>query len=188
MPRNDTAMSGEIPRVLLGRITSAQGIKGEIVVASFTADPGDIVAYGPLTDAEGKRQFSLRVVRVSDKGLVARVEGVDDRTTAEKLRGTELWIERHRLPAATDGEYYHIDLIGLKVVAPDSKPIGEIIAVENFGAGDLLDIRLAGSGKTELVPFTDACVPEVDIAGRRVVVHFPETTGAADPNDDDEDV
>lgn len=179
-------MSGDNPRVLLGRITSAQGIKGEIVVASFTADPGDIVAYGPLTDADGQRQFSLDLVRVTDKGIIARVAGVADRTAAEKLRGTEIWIERARLPAATDGEFYHADLIGLKAVAPDGRPIGEIIAVENFGAGDLLDIRLDGSMKTELVPFTDACVPEVDISGRRVVVRFPETTGDADPNDDDD--
>ena len=179
-------MSTSEPRILLGRITGAQGIKGEIVVASFTEEPGDIVAYGPLTDAEGERQFTLDVVRVADKGLIARVEGVADRTAAEKLRGTELWIERRLLPAATDGEYYHVDLIGLKAVDPDGRPIGEIIAVENFGAGDLLDIRLAGSGKTELVPFTDSCVPEVDISGRRVVVRFPETTGDADPNDDED--
>lgn len=186
IPRKGTVVSGQDQRILLGRITGAQGLKGEIVVASYAADPGDIASYGPLSDADGRHTFSLSVVRVADKGVIARVEGVADRTAAEKLKGTELWIDRSLLPAADEREYYHADLIGLKAVAPDGRPIGEIVAVENFGAGDLLDIRLDGSPKTELVPFTDACVPEIDFAGRRVVVRFPETTGDADPNDDDD--
>lgn len=179
-------MSGQNSRILLGRISGAQGLKGEVVVQSFAAEPEDIAAYGPLADAEGQHRFTLSVVRVSDKGVIARIEGVADRTAAEKLRGTELWIERSRLPEAVDGEFYHADLIGLTAVAPDGNPIGVIVAVENFGAGDLLDIRLKGSMKTELVPFTDACVPEIDIAGRRVVVRLPATTGEADPNDDED--
>ena len=104
---------------------------------------------------------------------MARLEGVGDRTAAEALKGVELYVDRDRLPAAAEGEFYHADLIGLAAVDPEGKRIGEIVAVQNFGAGDLLEIRLAGSGKTELVPFTDATIPEVDIAAGRVVVAMP---------------
>lgn len=179
-------MSDAANKILLGRITGPQGLKGEVVVHSYAADPADIAAYGPLTDAEGVRSYSLSVVRVTDKGVIVRVDGIADRTAAEMLRGTELWVERSRLPAEDEGEYYHADLIGLAAVAPDGKRIGEVVAVENFGAGDLLEIRLEGTTKTDFIPFTNACVPEVDIAGRRVVVVFPETTGDADPSDDEE--
>ena len=171
-------------RILLGRIMAAHGIRGEMIVASFAARPEDIAAYGPLSDGAGGRRFALTVVRVGAKGVVARIAGVGDRNAAEALRGTELWVERDRLPAPAAGEYYHADLIGLDAVARDGTPIGRIVAVENFGAGDLLEIRLAGTGRSELVPFTDAFVPSVDIAARRIEVVMPEAA-PDDPEDSD---
>ena len=160
-------------RILLGRIAGAHGIRGEVLIKTFTEAPENVGAYGPLSDESGTRIFKLKSARATPKGVVARLQGVDDRNGAEALKGIALYIERDRLPAAAEGEFYHADLIGLAAVDGDGKPIGEIVAVQNYGAGDLLEIRLAGSSKTELVPFTDAAVPEVDIAARRVVVVMP---------------
>ena len=160
-------------RILLGRIAGAHGIRGEVLIKAFTAAPENIGTYGPLSDESGTRTFKLKSARATSKGVVARLQGVDDRNGAEALKGIALYIERERLPAAAEGEFYHADLIGLAAVDGDGKPIGEIVTVQNYGAGDLLEIRLAGSSKTELVPFTDATVPEVDIAARRVVVVMP---------------
>jgi 16S rRNA processing protein RimM len=162
-------------RILLGRIAGAHGIRGDVLIKTFTAAPENIGAYGPLSDESGTRMFRLESARATPKGVVARLQGVDDRNGAEALRGVALYIERDRLPEAADDEFYHADLVGLAAVSPDGKPAGEIIAVHNFGAGDLLEIRLAGSSKTEFVPFTDEVVPEVDIAARRVVVVMLKT-------------
>ena len=96
---------------------------------------------------------------MTPKGVVARIDGIADRNAAEALKGIELYVDRERLPAAAEGEFYHADLIGLAAVDPAGKPIGEIVGRANFGAGDLLEIRLAGSRKTELMPFTDDTSP-----------------------------
>ena len=162
-------------RVLLGRIAGAHGIRGDVLIKTFTAAPESIGAYGPLADKSGARTFEIQSVRVTAKGVVARLKGVADRNAAEALKGIELYVERERLPAADEGEFYHADLIGLAAVDGEGRPVGEIVAVHNFGAGDLIEVRLAGSGKTELVPFTDDAVPEVDIAARRAVVVIPQT-------------
>lgn len=166
--------------VLLGRIVAAHGLKGEVVIHSFTEVPEDIAAYGPLLMGEGKASLELVSVRSSEKGVIACVAGVADRTAAEALKGTELWVERDRLPPPDEGEFYHADLIGLAAVSPDGQQIGSIIAVQNYGAGDLIEIRLDGTQRTELVPFSDTYVPAVDLAEGRVVVRIPTTTSEGD--------
>ena len=164
-------------RILLGRIAGAHGIRGEVLVHSYTDAPEKIGAYGALSDATRARQFTIKVVRVTPKGVIARIAGVADRNAAEPLKGIELYVERARLPSAAPGEYYHADLIGLETVDTQGRSIGRVAAVQNFGAGDLLEIRLTGSSKTELIPFTDAHVPEVDLAARRAVVVLPTYAG-----------
>jgi 16S rRNA processing protein RimM len=164
-------------RILLGRIADAHGIRGEVLIHSYASAPDNIGAYGPLSDAAGARSFAIESARVTAKGVVARLEGIADRTAAEALKGTELYIDRDRLPDAGEDEFYHADLIGLAAIDPDGNPIGKIVAVQNFGAGDLLEIRVAGSSRTELVPFTEASVPSIDLAARRAVVVLPPTTG-----------
>jgi 16S rRNA processing protein RimM len=167
-------------RLLLGRIAGAHGIRGEVLIHAYTAAPEDIGAYGALSDASGSRSFEVESARATPRGVVARLAGVGDRTAAEALKGVELYISRDRLPAAAEGEFYHADLIGLAVVDPAGNPFGQIVAVQNYGGGDLLEIRLAGSAKTELVLFTDANVPEVDLEARRAVVILPAATGDSD--------
>ena len=114
-------------------------------------------------------------MRVTPKGVICHIAGVDDRNGAEALAGTNLYVDRARLPALPEGEYYHVDLIGLAAVDTAGNPIGEVIAVQNFGASDLLEVRLAGQTTTELVPLTEDFVPAVDLAAGRVTVVLPQS-------------
>lgn len=164
-------------RVLLGRIAGAHGIRGDVLIKTFTAAPESIAAYGLLSDADSLRSFKIESARGTSKGVVARLAGIEDRDAAEALRGTELYLDRDRLPAAAEGEFYQADLIGLAAVDLAGKTLGEIVAVQNFGAGDLLEIRRSGVSRTELIPFTEANVPNVDLAAGLVVVVVPSTSG-----------
>jgi 16S rRNA processing protein RimM len=160
-------------RILLGRIAGAQGLRGEVKINSFTADPENIAAYGPLTDGKG-RQFTLERVRHLKGGaVVALLAGVKDRAAAEALRGTELYVARDQLPEADEDEWYYEDLVGLKAVSPQGDEIGEVLSVQNFGAGDLLEIRPADARQSRFVPFTRAAVPIVDVKNARIVVDPP---------------
>jgi 16S rRNA processing protein RimM len=168
--------------VLLGRITGAHGLKGEVKIATFTAQAADIAAYGPLTSADGTRSFKIASLRSAGGSVIARLSGVTGRNEAEKLRGTGLYVLRAALPPAEEDEYYHSDLIGLAAVSPDGEELGEIIAIQNYGAGDLLEIRAPGSRRTELVPFEQAYVPKVDLEASRVTIVMPayEEPGSAE--------
>ena len=166
-------MAGAGKRILLGRIAAAHGIRGEVLIRAFTARPEDIGAYGPL-DRGGGRTVEVEAVRVTSKGVVASIAGIGDRNAAEALKGTALYVARDRLPPPDEGQFYHADLVGLAAVDPEGRPLGEVVAVHNHGAGDLLEVRLADTGQTELVAFTDAFVPEVDLVARRVVVRLPD--------------
>lgn len=159
--------------ILLGRIGAAHSLKGEVVVQSFAADPLDLKAYGALTDATGMRTFEIVSLRQAGKGLIARFTGVDDRTAAEALRGTELYVAREKLPAPGDGDFYLADLIGLTAATADGVIIGEVIDVPNYGAGDLIEIRPEAGGETLLIPFTHEFAPSVDIADGRILVVPP---------------
>lgn len=173
-------MSGK-DRVLLGQITGAHGIKGQVIVRSYTANPEDIAAYGPLANKTGTRTFELIIQRVSAKGVYAGITGVNDRTAAEALRGTELYVDRDAMPPEDDGEFYVTDLIGLTAVSEDKTRIGAIKAVHNFGAGDILEVSIDETGKTELIPFTLECVPDIDFDAQHATIIPPKS------NEDDAD-
>ena len=173
--------------ILLGRIGAAHGIKGDVSIKTFTGAPEAIGSYGPLTDKVGSKTFKVKVVRVTPKGgVIARIHGIGDRNGAEALNGTDLYVERARLPKAKDGEYYHADLLGLKAVTPEGVEFGTVVAIENFGAGDLLEIRLNAATQTEYVPFTNACVPEIDVANGRATIIMPVMTGEPEPKSGEE--
>jgi len=160
--------------VLLGRFGAPHGVRGEIRLQSFTADPLAIANYDGLTDNSGARHFALASVRPQGKDmLVAKVAGVDDRNGAEALTGVELYIARDKLPPAEEEEFYIADLVGLRAETADGVELGTIVAVRNFGAGDILEIAPADHGDTAFYPFTRAVVPIVDIAQGRVVVTPP---------------
>jgi 16S rRNA processing protein RimM len=157
--------------ICLGAIAGAHGIKGEVKLKSFTEDPLGIGAHGVLVDEQGARQFELVGLKLSGKLLVARIAGVSDRNAAELLRGTRLCVPRSALPEPEDdGTYYQADLIGLKAVSSDGRAVGTVLAVQNYGAGDLLEVEPDAGGDTILVPFAQSHVPEVDMAKRQVVI------------------
>ncbi len=180
-PDNAAVDGGRSGRILLGRIAGAHGIRGEVLVRSYADAPEGIGAYGPLAAPSLGRSIALRVIRVTAKGVIARVAGVTDRNGAEALSGTDLYVDRAQLPAAGEDEFYHADLIGLAAVAPDGTAIGRVVGIHNFGAGELIEVELAASRRTEHIPFTDRFVPEVDVTAGRVVVVLPE------PSESDED-
>ena len=160
--------------ILLGRFGAPHGVRGEVRLQSYTSDPLAVAAYDGLADESGARRFRLLSVRPQGKDmLVAKVEGVDDRAGAEALNGVELYLPREKLPAPEEEEFYIADLIGLRAETRDGAEIGVIVAVRNFGAGDILEIAPAAGGESLLFPFTKATVPTVDIPGRRVVVEPP---------------
>ncbi|MBM3653838.1 MAG: 16S rRNA processing protein RimM [Alphaproteobacteria bacterium] len=149
-------------------------MRGEIRLQSFTSDPLAIAAYDGITDKGGARKFKLLSVRPQGKDmLVARVDGVDDRKGAEALNGVELYLPREKLPAPDEDEFYIADLIGLRAKTPDGVEIGVIVAVRNFGAGDILEVAPAAGGETLMFPFTKAVVPTVDLSTGRVVLEPP---------------
>jgi 16S rRNA processing protein RimM len=161
--------------VVVGRIGAAHGIKGEVRLKSFTEAPMDIAGYSPLLAPDG-RSFEIERARpaagASADMLVVHFKGIDDRDAAEALNGVELSVPRERLPEAAEDEFYHSDLIGLVAETVAGEALGTVIAVENYGAGDLLEIA-PPRGQTILVPFTRVVVPEVDLAAGRVVVNPP---------------
>jgi 16S rRNA processing protein RimM len=161
-------------RVLVGDIGRPQGLQGEVRIRSFTAEPASIADYGPLEDETGTRLFEIESLRVTPKTMSARIKGVTTREEAEALTGTRLYVPRTRLPEREEDEWYHTDLIGLAAQDEDGAEIGRVIAVYNFGAGDLLEIRPAGGGATVLMPFTRETVPEVDVEGGWLRIVPPE--------------
>jgi len=175
-------------RVLLGRIGAAHGIKGEVRLKSYTDPTEAIVGYGPLETRDGGRRFDIDTWRPSKDLLIVHFAGIGDRDAAETLNGTDLYVGRERLPEPDEDEFYHADLIGLNAVGQDGVVMGTVIAIQDFGAGDLLEIK-PPVGPSVYLPFTRDAVPEIDLAGRRVVIVPPpglfeeaepdETDGAA---------
>lgn len=161
-------------RVCVGAIAGAFGVRGEVRLKSFTSNPEDIAAYGPLCSEDGSRAFSVRLTRPVTGGLGARLSGVETREDAEALKGVTLWVERARLPALPDDEFYHSDLIGLSVHDTGGALLGIVRAIYDHGAGDILEIQGPGRGQTLLLPFTRAFVPTVDLAAGRIIADPPE--------------
>ncbi|MCX5569720.1 ribosome maturation factor RimM [Kaistia nematophila] len=163
-------------QVLLGQFGAAHGIRGEIKIHSYTEDPFGIADYGPFALDDG-RVVEIETVREQGENLIARVKGINDRNAAETLRNRKLFVDRAALPELDEeDDFYHADLIDLALELGDGSAYGRIVSVQNFGAGDLIEIEPAGGGRTFYLPFTRAIVPTVDIkAGRAVVVPPPET-------------
>ena len=165
-------------RICVARIGAAHGTAGEVRLWPFTAQAEAVAAYGPLQTADGTRAFEIEAIRPQRDFLVARLKGVTDRATAERLRNTDLYAPRERLPGLEPEEFYHADLIGLSAEDNTGRAIGVVIAVHNFGAGDILEIAPVAGGETAMVPFSTAAVPSVQVAARRIVLEIPEGLAA----------
>ncbi|MTI01078.1 ribosome maturation factor RimM [Roseibium sp. RKSG952] len=166
MPDNDR------PKVLMARIGAAHGIRGEVRVKPFGDDLLSFSDYGSLITDDG-RVFEVDRARVQKTVAVTKFRGVDDRNAAETLNGTDLYVFRDQLPEPDEDEFYYSDLVGLDVKQPDGALLGKIAAVQDFGAGDLLEVR-PKRGRTFYVPFTKAFVPGLDFETRSVTVDLPE--------------
>lgn len=158
-------------RVCVGAIVGAHGVRGQVRVKSFTADPADVAAYGPVESEDGGRRFRLKVTGEAKGLVIARLEGVEDRDAAEALRGTRFYVPRACLPEPEEDEFLYSDLVGLRAETADGTVVGTVRGVADFGAGEVLDI--GGEGGGFMVPFTKADVPVVDVAGGRLVVVPP---------------
>ena len=176
-------------RVCLGVITGAHGVRGLVRVKPFTEDPAGVAAYGEVADEDGARRFKIEAAGRTKGGILARIEGIDDRDQAEALAGTRLYVDRAVLPVITEEDtYYQEDLIGLAVEDPVGRPLGRVSAVYNFGAGDVLELEApgpapGGQAVSVLIPFTRAAVPSVDLERGRVIVDLPAESGAPPPED-----
>ena len=173
-------------RVCLGKVVGVHGILGEVKIKSYTAVDKDIARYGELEDKAEKHHFSLQITGRSKDLLRAKIKGVDDRTAAESLIGTELYAPRGVLPALpAEEEYYEADLIGLKVLDAGKSEVAEVIGFYNFGAGDILEIRLK-NGRSEMLPFNKGYVPEINLADGYIIVASTGMVFLEDEKDSEE--
>jgi 16S rRNA processing protein RimM len=165
-------------RVLVAQIGAAHGLRGEVRLWSFTEDPMAVKDYGALLSEDGAQSFEIEALRPAKDFLVARFAGIADRNAAERLRNMKLYVPRERMRAPDADEFYHADLIGLIAVGTDGRPLGKVVAIHNFGAGDLIEVQPEG-GAAVMLPFTRAHVPTIDVMGGHVVIDPPEGTFAA---------
>lgn len=169
--------------VCVARIGAAHGVRGAVKLWTFTEDPFAVRRYGPLLAKDGKRQFEVATARAAKDHLVATFKGVTSRDEAERLNGIELYVTREKLPATDEDEYYHTDLIGLAAVTTGGDALGRVLAIHNFGAGDIIEIAPL-KGPTLLLPFSNAVVPEVDLKSGRVVIALPQEIEGEDQGND----
>lgn len=163
----------EHSRIILGVITGVHGIQGEVKLKSFTADPGAIASYGPL-DASNGTVLEIKSLKPHKDQFRARIEGVTDRNAAEAIRGLELSVARDRLPEPADDEVYHADLIGLAVLDTNGTQIGTVMDIVDFGAGELIELKLQDVKSTVLMPFNRQTVPDIDLDAGTLVIDPPD--------------
>ena len=161
------------PKVCVGVIMGAHGVRGQLRVRGFTEDPLSLFEYKPLTDESGEHKFPLKCLGAMAKYFVASLKGLADREAAEALRGTKLFVPRSALPPPEEGVYYEADLIGLAAKTGEEQLLGVVEAMHDYGAGSFLEIKPA-KGKSFMVPFKDAFVPDVKIAEGTVTLVLPE--------------
>ncbi len=172
--------------VLVGVVTGSRGLKGELRVKAFTAEPEALFDYGPLTDEQGKGTYKGRITGQGKGQLLVRMDGVGDRTAADAIKGLKLYVTRDALPETEEDEYYYSDLIGLRAELVNGEEMGVIRWVLEAGAGASLEVDTATD--TVMVPFTKSVVPVVDIKSGRVVIDPPDGLMGPPPPQTGEDL
>ena len=161
-------------RVLLGVVAAPHGVRGLVRIRSYTEDPMAVAQYGPLSDETGRKLYRVEALSTVKDAVLARIEGVADRTAAEVLRGLRLYVERSALPAAEEREWYEADIVGLAAVGRDGRDWGKVVAFHDFGAGRTMEVSGGSASRSSvMLPFTAQAVPEIDVAGGRIVVDPP---------------
>ena len=172
-------------RVCVGAIAGAQGVRGAVRIKPFTDAPEDVAAYGPVSDEAENRRFEIDILEVRGGMVIAALDGVGDRNAAEALKGLRLYVARAVLPEADDDEFYHADLLGLKVVmAEGGAEVGTVRAIIPAGATEVLEIDRGPGQHTQLVPFTREAVPKIDIKAGWLSIDPPGETEEERPEDD----
>lgn len=175
-------MSEDSKLLFVAQVGAAHGVRGEVKITTFTAEPMAVADYRDLLRQDGSPALTIVSARLTKGGVIARLKGVDDRNAAEALRGLKLFIPRSILPEPEEDEFYLADLIGLSVETPKGEALGVVKAVQDFGAGDLLEIQ-PKAGASWWLPFTREAVPEVRIAEGRIVA-VPPAVAEGEPEDD----
>jgi 16S rRNA processing protein RimM len=161
-------------RILLGVVAAPHGVRGLVRIRSFTEDPMAIGSYGPLSDEAMRKTYRVEALSAVKGAVLARIEGVADRTAAEALRGLRLYVEREALPAPGTREWYEADLIGLAAVGQDGRDWGKVLAFHDFGGGTTMEVSGGEASKgSVMLPFNDEVVPEIDVEGGKVLVDPP---------------
>lgn len=160
--------------ICVGVIAGAFGVRGEVRLKSFTADPASIADYSPLLTKDGDTSYAITVTRSVKNGLVTLMTGVTTKEDADALKGTELFVPRDRLPSLPEDEYYYADLVGLQVFDTGGTALGTVKSVQNHGASDLLEIDSPDLKTPVLLPFTMAVVPTIDMKTGRIIADPPE--------------
>ena len=175
-------------RACLGAFAGAHGVKGDAKIKTFTETPEGIAAYGPVETEDGKRRFTLKIVKVlKDDLVIVRAPEIGSREDAESLKGVRIYVDRAALPPPEEDEFYLDDLVGLKAFDEAGAPLGAVKAVYNFGAGDMLELKdIPGVNGLRLVPFTKAAVPAIDLAAGRIAVARAAIEAQNEPAIDDE--
>ena len=166
--------------ILVGRVAGAFGVRGEVRITTFTEDPLSLTRYGALKREDGAEALKVKSARAAKGGVIARVEGVDNKEAADALRGLRLFVPRDALPEPDAEEFYLADLIGLRVESVDGAALGVIASVQNFGAGDMLEIDKGDGSATWYLPFTRDAVPEVRVGEGKVVANPPTEVSERD--------
>ena len=161
-------------RVLLGVVAAPHGVRGLVRIRSYTEDPMSVAQYGPLSDETGRKLYRVEALSTVKDAVLARIEGVADRTAAEALRGLRLYVERGALPATDEREWYEADIVGLAAIGRDGRDWGKVVAFHDFGAGRTMEVSGGSASRSSvMLPFTAQAVPEIDVAGGRIVVDPP---------------
>ena len=175
-------MSTDSKLILVGQIAGGFGVKGEVRVTAYTADPMALLSYGPLLRADGSVGLTLISARPDKNGVVGRAKEIATKEQADALRGLKLHISRDRLPEPDEDEFYLTDLVGLQARDPAGAVLGRVKSVQNFGADDMLEIAPAAGGPTWYLPFTKAAVPELHIADGWLLAVRPVEIGEREPD------
>ena len=173
-------------RVCLGKIVAAHGLRDEVKVHSYTDNPADIDKYGLVEDKEAAHKFKIKAVGPHKEVMRLKIEGVNDRNAAEALIGTELYVNRDVLPQLPEEEYYLSDIIGLKVYLNSlDKEIGTVARFSNFGAGEIIEIKLPHRKETEMLPFTKQYVPTINLEEGYIIVSSATMIFADDDSEEE---
>ena len=182
---NSPQKSASDNRICVGIVTGPHGLKGDVKLKSYPENPKDVAAFGPVTDKSGERQFDIRILSANQKGLVVELSGVRGREAAEAIRGTELYMVRDLLPELEEDEFYYSDLVGLVVEDINGAAIGTVSLVDNYGAGEIIEVDLKDGG-TEMYPMSREVVPTIDLKNGRVVINPPAEIFADADHDKEE--